>query len=98
MTDGGSGITKSEELWRWSGLACVASSIGFLIGALASLDLFWSPLSALLPPGLLCWVVTIAVTLRERKWWWAVASLPSLSIPLYIFGQVAAACARGDCL
>lgn len=84
--------------WRWSGPSCVASSIAFLAGALASLDLLWSPLMVLLPLGLLSWVVTIAIALIQRRWWWAVASLPAMMIPLYIFGEIAAACARGDCL
>lgn len=98
MTDRGSEKTMSGGLWRWSGPTCVASSIGFLAGALASLDLFWSPLAALLPFGFIGWVVTIVVTLLKRRWWWAVASLPATMIPLYIFGEIAAACARGDCL
>jgi hypothetical protein len=98
VTDGGNELRKSEWLRRWSGPACVASSIGFLIGALASLDFFWALLWPLLHLGFLCWAAALFVTLRERRWWWAIASLPPISIPLYIFGEIVAACARGNCL
>lgn len=88
----------SAEPWRWSGPACVASSIGFLIGSLGALEALWPPLSALLPIGLFCWVPTAVIALRARYWWWVGISLAFIGAPLYLFAGVAVACSRGDCL
>lgn len=83
---------------RWAGPISVAASIVFLAGSLATLEVLWIALSPLMAIGFLIWVPAIAMTLRQRKWLWALASLPAISFPLYIFGAIVAACARGDCL
>jgi hypothetical protein len=98
MTNRRSKATGGGGVWRWSGSACVAASISFLIGALATLDVLWSLLSPLMPLGFLCWMAALVITLYRRKWWWAVASLPAMGISLSIFAVIAAACARGNCL
>ena len=81
-----------------SGAACLASSIAFLIGALAKVGVFWSPLQVLFMLGFWGWVVSFIFALRARLWRWAAASLLFVSVPLFFSAWLIIACLRGNCL
>lgn len=48
--------------------------------------------------ALILWLLGASRIVRTRRWWGVAVTLPVMAYPLTIFGLLALACAKGNCL
>jgi hypothetical protein len=89
--------SNDDLLWPAAGPVCFASSLCFLIGSLAAIEIAPPALGPLLF-GLAIWLPSGLFALWQKQYWWVVASLAPILPPIIIYGAIFASCYQGDCL